>query len=338
MSSVRQQQATAADIAASLGLSTTTVWRALRESPLVKEQTRQRVVQAAREAGFETNWIARSLRTQTSLFLGMVVSDVTHPFFASATEGAQDVFEQAGYQLLLMNSKRQAERETRALRTLLAHRAAGILLTTSGGYEPCGVPIVFIDNVAENAGGGRVLQDNHDGIGLLVQHLLEHGHTRIAYIGAPPLETSTSERLAGFHAALARAWLAVPPAYVGECDEACTSESARETTTRLLALDPAPTAIVASTDTIAVGALAALRAAGRRVPEDVALVSFDDPAQGALLDPAMTALTDPAHDIGAQAASLLLDQIDRPGPPVNLIVRQELLVRRSCGCEGSGRG
>lgn len=331
---VHPDHVTAADVAAALGLSTTTVWRALRGSPLVREETRRRIVETAQELGFESNWIARSLSTRSSTFVGMVVPDMYHPVVAGVIQGAQDALEEHGYQLLLMNSKRQTDRQEVAVRNLRAHRVAGLLLAAvHDEHTPSGLPVVFFD--CETAGGdGSVLFANREGIELLVQHLLEvHGHTRIAYLGGPAGQTSSDERLDAFHATLSRAWLAVPPEYVRMDDTVMWDEqSGARATAALMALETPPTAIVAATDVLASGALHALRTLGKRVPDDVALVSFNDPPLGDLLEPPITALSVPGREMGAQAARLLLEQLEQPQPPEEIRIPVELLVRRSCGC------
>jgi LacI family transcriptional regulator len=189
----RERRPTLADVASAARVSTSTASRALRNSPLVNAETRQRVVAASKLLGFEPDRLARSLRTRASLFVGVVVPDVATVFYAAALKGAQCVFEAAGYQVLVMDSERDPARERANLRTLLAHRVDGILLATSGGFEPpAGVPVVFFDQVCSGEGAGNVALDNHHGIELLVRHLREHGHRRIAFVGAPTGLTSAS--------------------------------------------------------------------------------------------------------------------------------------------------
>ncbi len=322
---------TADDVAAAAGVSTTTVWRALRDSPLVREQTRQRIVETARDLGFQSNWIARSLSTRSSLFVGMVVPDMTQPVLVAVIEGAQDALEQRGYQLLLMNSKRRAERHAEAVRMLRAHRVAGLLIGGAGEYEPSDLPTVCFDTASPIGSHGAVLPANREGIELLVQHLLEHGHTRIAYLGGPT--GIGDERRVAFEETLRRAWLAVPTDYI-RMDDTCMWDgaSAEPATAALLALETPPTAIVTGSDKLAVGVIRALHAAGKRIPEDVALVSFNDPPLGDVLDPPLTALSLPAREMGSRAAELLLEQIDQQQPPKEVRIPVELVVRRSCGC------
>lgn len=326
---------TLADVAAEAGVSPSTASRALRDSRPVSEVTRRRVRTAARRLGYEPNRLARSLRTRSSFFVGVIVPDIAIGFYARAVKGAQDVLERAGYQVLVMNTEREAAHEAAALRTLLEHRVDGILLATSGGFERSPrVPVVFFDNLVAGAGAGQVARANREGMALIVDHFVQHGQERIGYVGAPPLFTSGIERLEGFHAAMAKAGLAVPPELVRLGDEVWSAASGRQAARELLALPTPPTAIVAASDTLALGSVQAARDAGMRVPDDVAVISFDDPFFGDLLDPPITALARNERELGELAASLLLHalQTGATGPPTEVRLPAELIVRRSCGC------
>jgi LacI family transcriptional regulator len=334
MSTRSRGHPTLADVAAAAGVSLSTASRALRTDSPVSEATRRRVQGAARRLGYEPNQLARSLRTRASFFAGVIVPDIGVGFYARALKGAQDALERAGYQVIVMNTERQAKREAAALRTLLAHRVHGILLATSGGFSDSRrVPVVFFDNLVKGAGAGHVARANREGMTLLVDHLVEHGHERIGYVGAPPQFTSGIERLDGFRAALAAAGLPSSAERVALGDDVWSVESARKATLELFSLRARPTGLVAASDTLAVGAIQAARAAGLRVPEDLAVVSFDDPFFGDLLDPPITALARSERHLGELAASLLLHAIEtrRFGPPTEVRLPVELIVRGSCG-------
>jgi DNA-binding LacI/PurR family transcriptional regulator len=334
----RERRPTLADVAAAARVSTSTASRALRDSSLVSEATRQRVIAASQVLGFEPDRLARSLRTRASLFVGVIVPDVATVFYAAALKGAQCVFEAAGYQVLVMDSERDPGREGQNLRTLLAHRVDGILLATSGGFEAApGVPVVFFDQVVPGAGAANVVLDNRGGIELLVGHLLEHGHRRIAFVGAPTGLTSATERLDAFLDVLRAAGVEASDDDVRLGDTVWSEASGEQAMREHLARAERPTAVVAGSDTLAVGALRAVRAAGLRVPADVALVSFDDPLFGDLLDPPITALSRHDRELGERAARLLLRMLTRAEPAATDDVRVplELIVRRSCGCEGT---
>ena len=231
------------DVATAVGVSLSTASRALRGNPAVSERTRRRVQAAAERLGYEPNRMASALRARTSPFVGIVVPDLTIPFFALVVKAAQDVLENAGYQVLVMNTDRDARQEREALRTLLAHRANGVLLATSGGYEGSHrMPLVFFANFEPAAPVARVALSNREGIELLVRHLLEHGHTRIAYVGGQPNVTSGAERLAAFEAVMNEAGLG-DEMRVRLGDDAWSPASAERAVVELLDEPAPPTAI-----------------------------------------------------------------------------------------------
>jgi LacI family transcriptional regulator, galactose operon repressor len=323
------------DVAQAAGVSPSTASRALRDSPLVNDRTRRRVKSVARRLGYEPDRVARSLRTRSSTLIGVIVPDIGTGFYARVVRGAQDTLERAGLQVVVMSTHRDPARESAALRTLLAHRVGGVLLATSGGFdETPRIPIVFFDNLVAGAGVANVARANHEGTGLLVEHLADHGHSRIAYIGGPPLLTSGIERADGFTEAIRKRGLPDGREYRVFGDEAWSANSGGECMRRLLELPVPPTAVVAASDTFSLGAIGALRDAGRTVPGDIAVVSFDDPFFGDLLDPPMTAIRRNDEELGELSASLLLHALETGGlgPPTEVRLPVELVVRRSCGC------
>jgi LacI family transcriptional regulator len=323
---------TLADVARAAQVATSTASRALQESPRISETTKLRVREAARGLGYRPNRLAQSLRRQTASLVGIVVPDIGAPFYSRVVKGAQAVLEQNGIAVLVMNSEREPGREDAALQTLLEHRVAGILVATTGGSgaEP-EVPTVYFDNIIANRGVGNVTRANVAGMRLLVGHLREHGHERIGYIGGPPALTSGIERLAGYRAAVAELGVSESLEFGETTWSAHSGAAAME---RLLSRDEPPTAVVTSGESFAFGALSACRARGLRVPDDVALVSFDDPPFGDLLDPPLTALRPNEEEMGRLAASLLLHALQATAVPQPAEVRLpvELVVRRSCGC------
>jgi DNA-binding LacI/PurR family transcriptional regulator len=331
--SVEQRRPTLIDVARLAQVAPSTASRALKESPRISEATRLRVAAAARGLGYQPNRVAQSLRAKTAPFVGIVVPDIGVTFYSRFVKGAQEVLQASGYQALVMNTEREAGHEEVALRTLEGHQVTGILLATSRpkSAEPH-IPTVYFDSLADGRGLAQIALANDQGMELLVGHLAGHGHERIAYLGGPPVFTSGQERLAGFRAAAERHGVRRHAAYVEIADSSWSSDSAAAAMARLLALAETPTAVVASADTLALGAIAACRAAGRRVPEDIALVAFDDPVFGPLVDPPVTALRRGDYELGREAAQLLLDGLNGEitTPAVRLPV--ELVVRRSCGC------
>jgi LacI family transcriptional regulator len=340
-SSRRKRSATLADVAEVAGVSASTASRALNGRGELAEATRAAVFEAAAALDFRPSAVARSLRTRTTFTVGFVVPDVASPFYAAALKGAQGALEESGYRVMLMDSEQQAAGEVAALRTLLDHQVDGLLVATTGlsarrfaevtrGSE---TPCVFFDSVISRSGVGNVALDNDPGIRLLVGHLVEHGHDRIAILAGSLAETSGIERLRAFRKAMRHHGVPATGHYERRCR--WSVESAIPATHELLDLPSPPTAVVASSAELALGCLAACRERRLSLPDDLALVCFDDPYFGDLLEPPLTAIGYDPREVGRAAATLLVEAIkdgDRPYRAVTVPV--ELVRRRSCGCPG----
>jgi LacI family transcriptional regulator len=332
---------TLADVAEYAGVSASTASRALNGRGELSDRTRAAVLEAAEALKFEPSLLARSLRTRTTWTVGFVVPDVSSAFYAAALKGAQAVLEESGYRVMLMDAGQGPDGELAALRTLINHRIDGLLLSTVGipteRFEQLvarrGTPCVFFDSTLADAGEGSVVIENADGIDRLVDHVVGHGHRRIALLSGSLDETSGRERLEAFHAAMLRHGLEVPGGFVrgGRWSIA----SGREATLELLAGDPVPTAVVSSSVELALGCMFACRERGLTIPDDLALATFDDAYFAELLDPPLTAVGYDPLEVGRAAASLLVDAMrDEPGERRDLTVPVGLVTRRSCGCAG----
>jgi len=333
------REATLADVAEYAGVSASTASRALNGRGELSEQTRAAVREAAAALQFEPSQLARSLRTRTTSTVGFVVPDVSSPFYAAALKGAQRTLEQSGFRVLLMDSGQAADGEVAALRTLLAHRVDGLLVSTvgldrdrfvtlvAGRATPC----VFFDSAVADTGAGTVLLDNEAGIDLLVEHMLEHGHRRVALLAGSLRETSGRDRLDAFVAALQRHGISTRQEYIA--GDRWTQQNGDLATRRILGSNPPPTALISSSVELALGALLACRDLGVRIPDDLALATFDDAYFAELLDPPLTTVAYDPADVGRLAAQLLVGTIRDPeSGPHKLTVGVELVLRRSCGC------
>jgi LacI family transcriptional regulator len=336
----RKRAATLADVAEVAGVSASTASRALNGRGELAEATRAAVIEAAAALDFRPSAVARSLRTRTTFTVGFVVPDVASPFYAAALKGAQGALEEAGYRVMLMDSEQQPTGEVAALRTLLDHQVDGLLVATTG-LSPkrfddvtggASTPCVFFDSVIRRAGAGSVALDTEPGIRLLVDHLVEHGHERIAILAGSLAETSGVERLRAFRKAVRRHGLE-REGYERHCR--WSLGSARAGTNELLDLRLPPTAVVASSAELALGCLDACRERGLSLPRDLALVCFDDPYFGGLLEPPLTAIGYDPREVGRAAAELLVEAM-QDGERAHRVVTVpvELVVRRSCGCAG----
>jgi LacI family transcriptional regulator len=325
--------ATIYDVAARAGVSTATVSRFLAGQPIRDAEAVRRAVV---DLGYTPNAVAQSLKSGRRGAIGVVVPDVTNPFFAAVLKGLEQASRGFEYRVLLANSDESAELEGEILADL-AGRVDGFILAPAHEQDAAplqlhaaGVPVVLIDRELE--GGDPfdvVLVDNEGGARAAATHLAGLGHTRIALISGPTNTTPGRGRRDGFLAGLAEAGLEVDPRYdlVGDFRE----ESGQQLTLHLLALDEPPTAIFTANNLMTVGALKALRDMRVRVPEDMSIVGFDDLTLGLLLQPPLTCIERPDVEQGMLAMRLLLSRLtDKAADkPRRIVLETRLLVRES---------
>jgi LacI family transcriptional regulator len=336
----RFPKATLADVAERAGVSTSTASRALNGHAGLAPATRAAVEDAAASLKFQPSALARSLRTRQTFTVGFVVPDVSSPFYAAALRGAQRRLEQTGYRVMLMDANQDVERELTALQTLLSHQVDGLLIATAGmsrfTFEDAlaarPTPTVFFDGVIDGSGDGAVTLDNVRGISLLVEHLVEHGHRRIALLAGSQRESAGAARLRAFTDAMASHSLHPEERDMKLCE--WDIDQGRRAGLELLDDPDRATAVLASSAELALGFMSAAAARDVRIPDDIALVAFDDPYFGDLLEPPLTAVGYDPCLVGERAADLLVDAIQADADAREVRVPVELVRRRSCGCHG----
>ena len=332
---------TIGDVARRAGVSVVTVSRVINGARNVRPVTRQRVEQAIQELGYVPSVAARSLRSRRTRSLALVVPDITNVFWTTVARGVEDAAHRHGYSVLLCNTDESLSKQSRYLDVVASHRVDGVIIA------PCdcdgrnlrrlrdqGIPTVLVDRRVEGWEVDSVCGDSVAGARALVRHLLALGHQRIATISGPRSTSTAADRVAGYCIALAEAGLSADPRLVrwGEY----RAEAGERLCEALLAEGLAPTAIFAANNVIAMGVIAALGRRGLSIPRDVALVSFDDLPDASHLFPFLTVAVQPAHDMGLQAAALLLSRLEAPPrlEPRRVVLPVCLIVRRSCGSGG----
>jgi len=333
-----RRKSTLADVAEQAGVSTSTASRALNGHGGLAPATRAAVEDAAARLNFQPSALARSLRTQRTFTVGFVVPDVSSPFYAATLQGAQGTLERAGYRVMLMDANQDVDRELAAVETLLSHQVDGLLISSAGlprdvfegTLEDRPTPTVFFDGVIEGAGDGAVTLDDERGIVLLVEHLVEHGHERIGLLAGSQRESAGAARFRAFLSATAVHGLKPEKRDVKLCSWAI--EDGRRAGAELLAEETPVTAVIASSAELALGFMSAASARGARIPDDVALVAFDDPYFGDLLEPPLTAVAYDPRSVGAIAAELLVAGMRSQPERRELRIPVKLVRRRSCGC------
>ncbi|NLD73780.1 MAG: LacI family transcriptional regulator [Chloroflexi bacterium] len=330
------------DIARAAGVSHSTVSRALRDSPLLRPETRERIQRLAREMGYSPDTIARSLVTGRTHTVGVVMTTITDPFVAEIVRGVENCALPNGYSVILASSGGEPERELAAVDMLRAKRVDAVIVTSSrvgslylDRLELQGVPVVLINDHTSQGGPYTfsVTVDNRDGGRVATEHLVCRGHRRIAYIAAALGHSDSVERQAGYQQALRQAGLEVDPALVLRGDG--RAEGGEQALARLQALPEPPTAAFCYNDMTAIGLLRAARRAGVRVPEDLAVVGFDDILYASYVCPPLTTISQPKAEMGERAMrmALALRDEDSPAPETEgqVVLPGRLVVRESSG-------
>ncbi len=329
--------ATIRDVARASNVSIATVSRVFNQSPLVSEDTRQRVVAAASRLGYWPNGIARSLITNRTHTLGLLLPDLHGEFFSEVIHGVDLKARERGFHLLVSRSSSSAEELTDALRAMRG-RVDGLIvmapdvdasraLRSAAGN----VPIVLLNPEVELPGSDTVGIDNLHGAATIVHHLIDLGNRRIATITGPGQNIDARQRLDGYRAALREAGLAPDPdlEFHGDFTERSGYEAARA----ILRQRSGATAIFVANDHMAIGVIGALQEAGMRVPDDIAVTGFDDIPMARYLTPPLTTMHVNMLQIGERAVELLVDPERVAGPPEGRheVLPTTLVVRESCG-------
>ncbi|MFI1016172.1 LacI family DNA-binding transcriptional regulator [Streptomyces sp. NPDC020965] len=329
------------DVAARAGVSVATVSRVLNGHPSVSPTARARVGAAVEALGYRPNAVARSLRTDQTRTLGLVISDVLNPYFTALARAVEEEARASGYSVIIGNADEQPALQDHHIRTLLDRRIDGLLVSPTDGGSPlmaeavrAGTPMVFVDRWLPGVDVPVVRADGRAAVRDLVAHLHGLGHRRLAIIQGPASTTTGSERVTAFRAGLRAFGLPLPDDHIGQGD--FQAESGRIAMERFLALPEPPDAVFAADNLMALGALDAIRARGLSVPRDIALAAFDDIPWFVHTDPPVTTVAQPTDELGRAAVRALLDLIEGRSPrSVTLTAR--LVVRRSCGAPPAAR-
>jgi DNA-binding LacI/PurR family transcriptional regulator len=319
------------DVAERAGVSKSVVSRALTGAKTVSQEARAAVLAAADELGYRPNAVARSLARRRSFHVGVMVSDLHNLFFAEILDGISAVAAGSGYRMLIATGDRDPRAEADALGSLLELRTDGVILlgprldAATLGRAGREVPLALVGSVHQLPGVDSVADDDVMGAELAIQHLAGLGHRRICHVDGGS-GAGSAERRAGYETSMRRLGL---EAEVRVAAGDFTEEGGYEGTRRLLAGRPLPTAIFASNDMAAIGALEAIEEAGLRVPEDVSLVGYDNTALAALRHVSLTTVHQPRREIGEMAMKALLRRVDRPGARARRVVLEPHLVVRS---------
>ena len=326
------------DVAKLAGVAPITVSRVINHSGYFSGDTRLHVEAAINQLGYVPNTLARSLRSRHTNTLALVLTDITNPFWTTVTRGVEDAASDAGYNVILCNTDESEAEQEKYLNVLLQKRVDGILLVPAGTtpdpvvlIQKQDVTVVILDRRIPSIKVDTVRCDSEDGGYQLTRLLLSLGHRQIAILSGPKGISTAEDRVDGYCRALTEAGLPVFAKNIFY-DE-FTQQGGYAMAQKALAISRRPTALIAANNFIAIGALQAVRQANLQVPEDLALVGFDDLPVALLVDPFFTVAAQPAYEMGKQAMELLLARIAGQLEPASqeIVLPVEVVIRRSSG-------
>lgn len=331
-------RATIKDVAQYAHVSNATVSRVLNNNPQVDKDLRDRVLEAVLALGYQPNRDARRLRAQTSNVIGLIISDIQNPYFISVIRGVEDAAYARQMNVILCNSNEDLSKQGMYLRVMEQERVAGLIIVPCHSQRDedirelhkTGIPIILLDRALAHMRMDGIVVDNVRGAQEAVTHLLDLGYRRIAIIGGSPDVQTGYDRDQGYRNALVAAGMPIDSALMKSGD--FRMESGYQLARGLMTAPNPPDALFVANNLMTLGALRALRELQLRVPEDIALVGFDDmPWSGELYSP-LTAVSQPTYELGHEAVNLLARRLTAPEAPFRTIMLQtHLVVRESCG-------
>lgn len=326
------------EVAERARVSLGTVSNVMNRPEKVAEETRKRVQQAIDDIGFVRNGSAHQLRAGRTQYIGLVVLDVTNPFFTEVARGVEDVASESGNVVILCNSNDSVEKESRYLRMLEEQRAQGLLITPIQNdisylqrLRRRGIAVVLLDHPSRTRDICSVAVDDVQGGELAAKHLLEQGHERLGFINGPLTIRQCADRQRGVRRAVKAAGLDPDHAIIEITTPTLNAREGEACVDRLLSPKVKPTAVFCTNDLLALGLMRGLARRGISIPEDIALVGYDDIEFASVLSTPLTSVRQPKHLLGRTAAALLLEEISSPTTHEHkqVIYQPELIVRES---------
>ena len=325
------------DIAKIARVSLGTVSHVINNSANVRAPLRKRVLEAVQAVGYQPSQLARGLRRDKTNVIGMIIPDITNPFFPAVVRGAEDTAFSNGYRLILCNTDNDHSKELVHLKELRTYLPAGLIVIPSNfsdltaqaeSYRRAGTGVVCVDRLPRNWAGDSVTANNEEGALEATRHLIQMGHEKLAMIVGPLHLTNAKDRLNGFKKAAREAHIHVLREYIQETT--FDKQGGYIKALLLLRLIPRPTAIFAGNDMIALGVLRAIREAGLSCPEDVSVMGFDDLDLAEVTHPALSSVSQSGYQLGTTAAHILIERLhgDKSASK-HIILRTSLSLRGS---------
>jgi LacI family transcriptional regulator len=338
---MKKANITIKDIAKELGVSPSTVSRALKDHPDISQETKKQINDLAKKLNYQPNTVALSLRQSKTNTLGIIIPEIAHFFFSAVISGIEDIAHNAGYHVIITQSNESFEREVMNTKALFNSRVDGILMSVSRETENYNhlqslldydIPLVFFDRIIDSLNACKVIVNDEQGAYEATTHLIEQGCYRIAHLAGPQNLAISKNRLNGYKAALADNRYMIDENLIKVCGFG-TFEEAEAITNEILEYRFPPDAIFANNDVAAYGAMMAIRKKKLRIPEDIAIVGFSNWRFSSLIQPALSSVTQPGFKMGQEATRLLMKQInkgeDEESITETISLKTNLVVRES---------
>lgn len=337
-----KKKATIKDIAHRAGVSIATVSRVFNKTQNVREKTAKRVLKAAEELNYFPNKVARRMRvkSQDSLIIGLILTDMGNPFFSELARGVEDVAYQNKQATLICNTDENPEKEHFYIDSMLSEKASGIIIAPTAGnvdflnrLKSQNYPIVCVDRYPEGLNIDTVTTNNERGAYLAIKRLIELGHKKIGIICGIKGISTTEGRLDGYKKALKEFGIPVDKELI--IYKNYKETGGREAMKELLSLNSLPTAVFSTNNLMTLGCFEEMYEQDVRIPQDMAIIGFDDMSWSMALNPPLTAIKQPSYELGVNAAELLIKRLnDTKRNTMNMVLNPELVVRQSDGKRG----
>lgn len=331
-------QVTMKEIAKKLGVSVSTVSRALKDSPELHPDTKKRIVEMAESMNYQYNLLAQSLRISKTKVLGVIVPELTSHFFSSNISGIQDTASKRGYNVMICQSNESFDQEKANLRTLVAAQVDGLLISLSRETKTYDhlhdlynreIPFMMFDRVTEEIPVSKVTVDDAHGAYLVVDHLLKQGCKRVAFVSGPEDLYISKKRKEGYIKALLEHGKSAEDAIIYTTD--LTTEGNKQVGEKILSDSNRPDAVFCLIDPLAIDVLLVFKEHGIKVPQDIALAGFTNNPTSGVIEPSLTTVSQPGYEMGVIAAGHLLDQLDEivTTEPRSFVLQTTLIPRNS---------
>ncbi len=330
---------TITDIAKKLGISASTVSRALNGHPDIKDETKEQVKRIATKLNYIPNPMARSLKNNRTTVIGVIVPEIKHDFFSSAISGIEEVAYHSGYTILVCQSNESFEREVVNTNALIQQRVAGIIASISQSTKSeshfqdvidRGIPLVFFDRACKDISASKVIIDDRKSAYEAVTHLIKRGYKKIAHFTGPKKLEICKQRLNGYLDALKKARIKISKELI--CHEGMHETDGYNSMDRLLKENIIPDAVFAVNDPVAIGAFQRIKEAGLKIPSQVGIVGFSNNKITNLVDPPLTTVNQPSFEMGKKAAEIMIKIIEsdkQDDQQKTIVLASELIIRGS---------